>query len=169
MIIVIEVIGWRVAGGQILQGSPIDDKNVGPAVVIVVKDGDASASGFDDELFGTFPAEGGWSGEARFLRDVSKVRDRNLLRQRFILRRWLFSHCRTCLPGRKLRVGRERNSKEQSEAESASSVARSRSGCWRRASHWRGGGAGGIRTHEWRFCRPLPWATWVPRRTFNYS
>src|SRR5579863_7110684 len=26
------------------------------------------------------------------------------------------------------------------------------------------GGAGGIRTHEWRFCRPLPWATWVPRR-----
>src|SRR5438309_10057574 len=35
-----------------------------------------------------------------------------------------------------------------------------------RAKH---GGAGGIRTHEWRFCRPLPWATWVPRRTFNYS
>jgi hypothetical protein len=31
------------------------------------------------------------------------------------------------------------------------------------------GGAGGIRTHEWRFCRPLPWATWVPRRTFEYS
>ena len=31
------------------------------------------------------------------------------------------------------------------------------------------GGAGGIRTHEWRFCRPLPWATWVPRRIFNYS
>src|SRR5579863_2176435 len=31
------------------------------------------------------------------------------------------------------------------------------------------GGAGGIRTHEWRFCRPLPWATWVPRRTFKYS
>jgi hypothetical protein len=28
------------------------------------------------------------------------------------------------------------------------------------------GGAGGIRTHEWRFCRPLPWATWVPRRVF---
>jgi hypothetical protein len=27
------------------------------------------------------------------------------------------------------------------------------------------GGAGGIRTHEWRFCRPLPWATWVPRQT----
>ena len=25
------------------------------------------------------------------------------------------------------------------------------------------GGAGGIRTHEWRFCRPLPWASWVPR------
>src|SRR5207245_5794043 len=33
----------------------------------------------------------------------------------------------------------------------------------------RHGGAGGIRTHEWRFCRPLPWATWVPRRTFEYS
>src|SRR5262250_1776040 len=31
------------------------------------------------------------------------------------------------------------------------------------------GGAGGIRTHEWRFCRPLPWATWVPRRTFEYN
>src|SRR5258708_33641427 len=31
------------------------------------------------------------------------------------------------------------------------------------------GGAGGIRTHEWRFCRPLPWATWVPRRNFKYS
>src|SRR5437879_6450343 len=31
------------------------------------------------------------------------------------------------------------------------------------------GGAGGIRTHEWRFCRPLPWATWVPRRIFKYS
>src|SRR6266566_8427076 len=31
------------------------------------------------------------------------------------------------------------------------------------------GGAGGIRTHEWRFCRPLPWATWVPRRTSKYS
>src|ERR1700719_185803 len=27
------------------------------------------------------------------------------------------------------------------------------------------GGAGGIRTHEWRFCRPLPWASWVPRPT----
>src|SRR5882762_7466425 len=35
-----------------------------------------------------------------------------------------------------------------------------------RAKH---GGAGGIRTHEWRFCRPLPWATWVPRRIFKYS
>src|SRR5436309_8705594 len=33
----------------------------------------------------------------------------------------------------------------------------------------RHGGAGGIRTHEWRFCRPLPWATWVPRRIFKYS
>src|SRR6266853_6303442 len=33
----------------------------------------------------------------------------------------------------------------------------------------RSGGAGGIRTHEWRFCRPLPWATWVPRRSFKYS
>src|SRR5205085_11070534 len=31
------------------------------------------------------------------------------------------------------------------------------------------GGAGGIRTHEWRFCRPLPWATWVPRRITKYS
>jgi hypothetical protein len=31
------------------------------------------------------------------------------------------------------------------------------------------GGAGGIRTHEWRFCRPLPWATWVPRQTLKYS
>ncbi len=31
------------------------------------------------------------------------------------------------------------------------------------------GGAGGIRTHEWRFCRPLPWATWVPRQTSKYS
>src|SRR5580704_4560429 len=31
------------------------------------------------------------------------------------------------------------------------------------------GGAGGIRTHEWRFCRPLPWATWVPRQTAKYS
>src|SRR5712664_735269 len=31
------------------------------------------------------------------------------------------------------------------------------------------GGAGGIRTHEWRFCRPLPWATWVPRRISKYS
>src|SRR4029077_9083086 len=35
--------------------------------------------------------------------------------------------------------------------------------------NWRNGGAGGIRTHEWRFCRPLPWATWVPRRTSKYS
>src|SRR6266702_822351 len=32
-----------------------------------------------------------------------------------------------------------------------------------------GGGAGGIRTHEWRFCRPLPWATWVPRRILKYN
>src|SRR5208282_3137194 len=31
------------------------------------------------------------------------------------------------------------------------------------------GGAGGIRTHEWRFCRPLPWATWVPRRNGKYN
>src|SRR6266705_6817438 len=31
------------------------------------------------------------------------------------------------------------------------------------------GGAGGIRTHEWRFCRPLPWATWVPRRILKYN
>ncbi len=33
---------------------------------------------------------------------------------------------------------------------------------------WSFGGAGGIRTHEWRFCRPLPWASWVPRRARQY-
>src|SRR5262249_50901371 len=32
-----------------------------------------------------------------------------------------------------------------------------------RTSSANAGGAGGIRTHEWRFCRPLPWASWVPR------
>src|SRR5205085_6181474 len=31
------------------------------------------------------------------------------------------------------------------------------------------GGAGGIRTHEWRFCRPLPWAAWVPRQARDYT
>src|SRR5271154_1169847 len=39
----------------------------------------------------------------------------------------------------------------------------------RREFAMRVGGAGGIRTHEWRFCRPLPWATWVPRQTIEYS
>jgi hypothetical protein len=39
----------------------------------------------------------------------------------------------------------------------------------RRPNSNQSGGAGGIRTHEWRFCRPLPWATWVPRRNFKYS
>src|ERR1700751_308132 len=70
------MIGGVLVGGASLEGGAVYEENVGPAVVVIVEDGDAGASGFDDELFGVASPENVRHGEAGFPGDVEKLSQR---------------------------------------------------------------------------------------------
>src|SRR5580692_9363885 len=75
VIVVVEVAGLLVGAGKRIESGAIDDENVGPAVIVIIKNRDTGAGGFDDVLFCVFAAEDYWGGEAGFSRDVGEVRD----------------------------------------------------------------------------------------------
>src|SRR6266566_865695 len=75
MVVAIEVARWGFSRRGGIERRAVHDKNVGPAVVVMVKDGDARAGSFDNVLFRVFPAENNGRGQACFLGDVSEMRD----------------------------------------------------------------------------------------------
>ena len=79
VIVVVEMVRWRAsfcARDGVIELRAVDDENVGPAVVVVVEDGDAGAGGFDDVFFGGDAAKGVGHCEAGFFGDVGEVGER---------------------------------------------------------------------------------------------
>ena len=62
VIVMVEMICRSGNAGRRLQGRTVHDENVGPAVVVVVEDCDASASGLDDVFFCIHPAKSVFCG-----------------------------------------------------------------------------------------------------------
>src|ERR1035441_5762450 len=75
VIVAIEMIGGSFTRGKAFQGCSVHQKNVGPAVVIVVENGRAGASGFDDVLLRVLAAEHDGRRQASLLGNVGKVGD----------------------------------------------------------------------------------------------
>ena len=76
VIVAIEVVGGSFAGRKAFERGAVDEKNVRPAVVVVVEDGHAGAGGFDDVFLGVHAAKGVRGRESGFGGDVYEVRDR---------------------------------------------------------------------------------------------
>src|SRR6202050_3528423 len=75
-VVVIQMIGRSTGRGRTIQRRPVDDENVGPAVVVVVKGCHTGAGGLDDVFFCVHAAEGVGHGEAGVLGDVGEIGER---------------------------------------------------------------------------------------------
>ncbi len=75
MIIAVEMVRRCFARGETFQLRAVHDENVGPAIIVVIKNRNAGAGGFENVFFRAFAAEYYRSGEARFCRDVREMRD----------------------------------------------------------------------------------------------
>jgi hypothetical protein len=75
VIVAIEVIARRGTGRQSVKSCSIDQKNVGPAVVIVIEDRDAGAGSLDDVFLCFDAAEDVLHGESGFLGNIGEVGD----------------------------------------------------------------------------------------------
>ena len=73
MIVVEQVIRRSGTVGSLCQGSSIHDEDVGPAVIVVIKNCDAGAGSFDDVFLAFFIAGDDFEFQARFLGNVLKV------------------------------------------------------------------------------------------------
>src|SRR5216683_2966269 len=76
MVVAIEVARWGFPWREGIKRRAVHDKNVGPAVVVIVKDGDARSGGFDNVLFRVFAAENHRCVQPGLLRDIDKMRGR---------------------------------------------------------------------------------------------
>ena len=66
MIVVVEMAGRGFDGGKAFEGGAVNDEDVRPAVIVVIKDGDARSGGFNDVLLGVGAAEDDDVREAGF-------------------------------------------------------------------------------------------------------
>jgi len=77
VVVAVEMIrGSFVRSEAAVELCAVDDEDVGPAVVIVIEDRDASAGGFDNVFFRGDAAEGVGHREAGSFRDVREIRER---------------------------------------------------------------------------------------------
>src|SRR5580698_9890978 len=72
VIIVVKMACGCFTGGSVEAGA-VDDKYVGPAVVVVVEDGDSRSGSFKDVFFGVHAAEHHWVRETCFLGDIGEM------------------------------------------------------------------------------------------------
>ena len=63
------------ARGKLVEGGAVHQKNIRPAVVVIIKNGHAGAGGFDDVFFGVDAAEDIAGGETGFGGDIHELRD----------------------------------------------------------------------------------------------
>jgi hypothetical protein len=68
--------GSRLSRRRFQRGA-VDDEDVGPAGVVIIKDGDAGAGGLDDVLFTLLVTGDYLEAQAGLLGDVLKVGDRS--------------------------------------------------------------------------------------------
>src|SRR5436309_2949763 len=71
-IVLEKMIGGFLAGGKTFQAVAVDKKNIQPAVVVVIVEGDAAAGGFEKIFIFVLAAENGFGVEAGFARDVEE-------------------------------------------------------------------------------------------------
>ena len=75
MIVVVEMAGGGFGSGKAFEGGAVNDEDVRPAVIIVIKDGDARSGSFNDVLLGVGTAGDDDVREASFFRDVGEISD----------------------------------------------------------------------------------------------
>ena len=76
VIVAVKVVGGSLSGGKAFELRAVDDKDVGPSVIVVVEDGDAGAGGLDDVFLCIHAAEDVLRGEAGFFGDVGEGHNR---------------------------------------------------------------------------------------------
>ena len=76
VIVAIEVAGRHLAGRQRFQLGAVHDENIRPAVVVVIKNGDARSRRFNDVFFCVFAAKNYRCNEPGLLRDIGEMHDR---------------------------------------------------------------------------------------------
>jgi hypothetical protein len=76
VIVVIEVAGRSFVRCGGFESGAIHNENIRPAVIVVIEDGDARASCFDDVFFGVFAAENDRRSEPGFLRYIGEMHNR---------------------------------------------------------------------------------------------
>ena len=86
MVVVIEMARRRFAVGKAFELRAVHDENIGPAVVVIIENGNTRAGGFDDVLFCLFPAENNGCRESHLCCDIRKVHDRRRSFGRSLLR-----------------------------------------------------------------------------------
>src|SRR6266404_2543211 len=67
-----ETVRGFLSGGKTFEAPAVDEKNVEPAVVVVIVESDAAAGGFEKILVFVLAAVNGFGVQARFARDVQK-------------------------------------------------------------------------------------------------
>src|ERR1700722_4865131 len=73
VIVVIQMTSGGFLGGSRIEAGAVSDENVGPAVVVVVENGDAGAGGFKDVFFGVYAAKNYRVGETCFFGGVGEM------------------------------------------------------------------------------------------------
>src|SRR5260370_10402080 len=76
MVVAVEVVRRCTDLRQGFQRGAVYEENVGPAIIVVIENGDAGSRRFDDVFFRLFSTENDWRGEAGFLRHVGEMHDR---------------------------------------------------------------------------------------------
>src|SRR5436305_9175033 len=70
MVVAVQVTGWLIL--RDVPSGTIHNENVGPAVIVVIDDGDAAARGLDDVLLGVHTPVHILHGESSLLGDVDE-------------------------------------------------------------------------------------------------
>ena len=72
-IVLEQMRGGLLAGGEAFQARAVHQKNIEPAVVVVIVEGDAAAGGFEQIFILVLAAENRFGVESGFFRDVDEI------------------------------------------------------------------------------------------------
>src|ERR1700722_6699859 len=75
VVVVVEMIGGSLVRGKAFQCGAVHEKNIGPAIIVIIKNSHAAAGGFDNVLFRVFAAEDSWHRQTGRLGHIGVVGD----------------------------------------------------------------------------------------------
>src|SRR5258708_27724118 len=81
------MINWRRAGGKTFEAGAVDEKNIQPAIVVVIVESDATAGGFEKVFVFVLAAKDGLHIQAGLARNVEEGKTEIAGRRRSGLRR----------------------------------------------------------------------------------